>query len=560
MYERKIENQWFHSTVQGLFHETCERNKKKTALVYEDRELSYEDLRISVYKTSQALIRLGIKRGDRVSILPTSSIEFTFVYFSVLQVGAIVNPLNLLWGEIEYRSILPRNDPKLIITIDKNGGRNYIKLLRDSIPDLEINGEGVLSASIPSLNYLISVSRDNSSHEGFIDFQQFQESGDDYDETGIVQLVKSATCEDIQFMCQTSGSTGLSKSVLWNHRPPLATAHFWLKGLALDERDTYLNMSPYYHNSGLSMINMMLVLKGTTVFLMENFDPHLAVDIIEKYRPNVTGGFDAHFRAIDAVLDNRDVEFTPTKFLGAVSTAVYDLIKNEMCKGRKILIANIYGQTENGPGVAIVESDCVSERIRRDTNGRPFPGVEIVIKDYSSSQKLGDGREGEICYRSPFMFSGYYKQEIETRKLFDEDGFIHSGDYGYLDGGYLKFIGRLGDIVKTGGENVSTIYVSESLLELFTGYFDDVLTIGIPDSYWGTKLVSWVRSTEGEQLKPSQELREKCKNLMAEYEIPKEFLEWKGAWPTTGVGKIDFDVLKTKAIEALENSDDMQST
>ena len=284
-------------------------------------------------------------------------------------------------------------------------------------------------------------------------------------------------------------------------------------------------MSPYYHNSGLAAMNTSLVLTGTTLYLMENFHPGAAVEIMQKHKPTVTFGFDAHFQALNMVLKKGDFDFTLTKAIAAISPSTYELFVNDICRGKRFMVSNIYAQTENGPCVALVEPDCVSHQLRKYTNGRPLPGVELVIKHITTGEKLSDGQQGEICYKSPYLFSGYYKQEEETKKLYDEEGYLHSGDFGYLEGGYLHYLGRLGDVVKSGGENVSTSYVSGLLLRIFPDEFEDVTTLGLPDSYWGNRIVACVRLKEGKSIRETEALKKECKGKMADYEIPKAFIE-----------------------------------
>ena len=102
-------------------------------------------------------------------------------------------------------------------------------------------------------------------------------------------------------------------------------------------------------------------------------------------------------------------------------------------------------------------------------------------------------------------------------------------------------------MLKTGGENVSTVRVTNLLLEVFQDAFDDVKTIGVPDDYWDSKIVAFVRPRAGHALGSTRDIREACKGVMAIYEIPQEFLEWEGAWPVTPEGKIDFRKLDAEA-------------
>lgn len=551
--ERMSANRWYHSTVQELFVETCQDRPGKTALVFEDKPITFGELREKVNQMSQALMDLGVRPGDHVAMLPTVSPEFVYLYFAALQIGARINPLNLLWGEIEFTGILARNDPRVVVTIDENRGRDYVQLLRQCIPDLEIGTEGVASKRIPTLTHMVSLSRQGKKHEGFLDFGELIEQGKGYDEAVIRRRVEQGKCTDIQFICQTSGSTGLSKSALWNHRPPLASSHFVARASDYTEEDSFLCMSPFFHNSGINALNMVLAYSGTTMYLMENFEPQRAMEIMDRYQPTATVGFDAHYQALRTVHRSGKFKFSITKALGAITPQTYDLIEQELCKERDVNIIMLYAQTENGPAVSFGEPDCMSRELKRCTNGRPLPGVAVVIKDITTGKKLPPGQQGEICYKSPFMLSGYYKQAEETKRVFDEEGYLHSGDYGTFEDGYIRFLGRLGGVVKSGGENVSTTYVSSLLLELFSSEFDDVLTFGVPDPYWGAKIVSFVRMKPGKQLMEMKEMRSRCKGKMAEYEIPKAILEWEGPWPMTVVGKMDFKALEKVLEERLLN-------
>ena len=549
--ERLATNRWFTSTTQQLLLETCEDRPDKTAIVFQEKEISFKELRENVNRLSQALINLGVRRGDHIAMLPTSSPEFAYLYFATLQIGALINPLNLLWGSAEFTGILRRNDPKIIVTVDENRGRDYVKLLWDSVPDLALQDGTAYSKSIPTLTHVVTFSRRGRRHEGFLDLSELMESGSGYEEERLRAMVGASNWSDVQYMCQTSGSTGLSKSALWNHRSALASAHFSTKCLNYSEDDSYLCLTPFFHNSGMLALNVTLALTGTTLYLMENFDPKMAMQLIDRHGITTTGGFDAHWQALRMVQKAGEYRFTISKVFGAISPKTYDMIAEEVCSGRDVTIVTLYAQTENGPMVSLTEPDCMTREIRRGANGRPLPGVAVVIKDVATGEALPPDRQGEICYKSPFLFSGYYKQEEETRRLFDDEGYFHSGDYGTFKDGYVHFMGRLGGVVKSGGENVSTTYVSSLLLDIFSEEFEDVLTFGVPDPYWGAKIVSLVRMKPGRALRSSRDLRETCKGTMAEYEIPKDFLEWEGQWPMTAEGKMDVKTLQREMEERL---------
>jgi fatty-acyl-CoA synthase len=553
LLSRRFEsNDWYHRTVQQLFRETCAARGDKTALVYHDRKISFAELQEQTDRLTWSLMKLGIGPGDRVAVLPTATPDFTYLYFAVLQAGAWFNALNLLWGEIELAGILPRNDPRLIVTIGENAGRNYIDLLRNAVPDAEWDADGVRAASVPSLRHVVSVGQEAAPGGGILDFDDLMKTGDGFDSRKIGARVASSQCTDIQFICQTSGSTGLSKSALWDHRSPLSSAHFVARSLLLGESDSYLNISPYYHNSGIvGAITMNLAYAGTTVHLMDNFRPEAAFDIMGKYAPNVSFGFDAHWQALQKTQKEKGGVFTVNKALVAVTPNNYEMLKYDLMGGVG-LITSLYAQTENGPMISATEPDCVDENLRKYANGRPLAGVQLIVKDIDTRKIVPPGELGEICYKSPYLFRGYYKQEEATKKGFDENGYFHSGDYGTFEDGYIRFFGRLGGVVKSGGENVSITYVNSLLLRIFEEDFEDAQTVALPDAYWGARLVTWVRLRAGKTLRSMEDIKAACKGKMAAYEIPKDFLLWEGPWPVNQIGKLEVKVLEEEAKQRLE--------
>ncbi|MBW1685211.1 MAG: AMP-binding protein, partial [Deltaproteobacteria bacterium] len=157
LQERLATNRWFTSTLQQLFVETCRERPEKTAIVFQEQPITFEEVQENVNRLSQALIDLGVRPGDHVASLPTSSPEFAYLYLATLQIGALINPLNLLWGVTEFTGILARNEPKIIVTIDNNRDRDYVALLRDSIPDLTMRDGKASSQTIPTLTHIVTL-------------------------------------------------------------------------------------------------------------------------------------------------------------------------------------------------------------------------------------------------------------------------------------------------------------------------------------------------------------------------------------------------------------------
>lgn len=552
LQERLHSHDWYRRTVSQLFEQTCAQRATHPALVYGDETISYRELQSRVWRVAQGLLDLGIARGDVVSTLPSPTPEFAALYFATLHIGAIINPLNLLWGQQELRGVLQRNRPKLVVSVDRLGGRDVLALLKDALPDLTPGDHtaGVSAASLPSLSHVVCVRRDSgAAPDGLASWASLSDPARPVDAPRIRALVETGQASDIQFMCQTSGTTSLSKTALWDHRPPLATAHFGARNLRITEDDRYINLAPFYHNSGIFALTMNLAYTGTTVVLMDGFDPGKALELIGRHGCTSTFGFDAHWQGMRRHPSFGQQPFTICKAIIAGEPRTHDLVRAMCPPGATI--NNLYAQTENGPLVSLADHECVDEHINKYTHGRPLPGVQVVIKHIDTGERLPQGEAGEICYRSPYMFRGYHAQPEESRRAFDGEGYFHSGDYGHLDNGYITYLGRLGGVVKSGGENVSTTRVTTQLLDILGEAVDDIKTLGVEDPYWGARVVSFVRMRDGHAMPDAQALREACKGHMAAYEVPKDFLHWSGEWPMTPEGKIDFKRLHQRAAELL---------
>ena len=540
--ERILNKSWFYSTVQELFIDTCQRQPNKIAIVFEGEKITYQELHENVNKVSSFLIDLGVEPGDHITVLPTTCPEFVYLYFATLQIGAVYNPLNILWGEDELKAIIERNSPKVIVTVDQYKEKNFISIIKKICEDIKMRKGN-------DVKQLVAVSSQMKQYKGFEAFSNCQSSTNQIQE--IKKRLETQTCTDIQWLCQTSGSTGISKSALLNHRTPLAVANFCAKNMGLTNSDSYLNLAPFFHNSGLNTMNLALAYAGLTLFLMEKFDPKKAVELINENKITATFGFVAHFHGMKQIPHFEEYSFSIKKLILAGDSQHYKVVR-EMMKGDDVVICTLYGQTEHGGLVSISEHDCMNPYMNQHLNGRPFPGIEVIIKDLVTGERVLDSQPGEIWYRSPFLFKGYYKQPDETKKSFDKEGFFKSGDYGTMENGYVKFMGRLGGVIKSGGENISTFEVNLRLMNLFSDRWEDLQTIGIPDEYWGMKLIAWVRTKTDQEKLTSSEIKEKCKGKLAEFEIPKSFLYWEGDWPVTVEGKINMKKLTETAINKLK--------
>src|SRR5690606_34876588 len=197
-------------------------------------------------------------------------------------------------------------------------------------------------------------------------------------------------------------------------------------------------------------------------------------------------------------------------------------------------LVSAYGMSETSN--AVVRTRCSDPLEKRaGTNGRPVDGVQIRIVDVETNETLGVGQIGEICISGYVLMNGYYKQPGEDAKVFDADGWLHSGDLGELDDdGFLIYRGRVKEMIKPGGFNVATQDI-EQFLKTFDGVRQAVV-VGVPDTRLGEVGYAYIECQEGVSLS-AEALQSYCRQHIASYKVPR-YVEFVSEWPLTGSQKI----------------------
>jgi fatty-acyl-CoA synthase len=249
-------------------------------------------------------------------------------------------------------------------------------------------------------------------------------------------------------------------------------------------------------------------------------------------RCNSIGGFDiVTMRLIHGYLAQGD-DLPIEKMFLAPGVNVYDYVTN---KGIHAITCYALTEASNVVALGVLGSDYQHSKY---ANGRPLPGVEVKIADYETGEPVPPDTAGEICFRGWNTMLGYHRLPKTARRVFDPEGYLHTGDYGWLDEqGWLYFRGRYAMMIKTGGENVSEIEVENFLMSECPGV-KQAAVVGAPDPRWDEIVVAFVEfadHAEGDL----EKLRESCRGRLARYKVPKTiFRVAPGEWPVTPTGKI----------------------
>lgn len=538
--------EWKELTLNKSFAYSCKNWAMQTALVHGDRQYTYAQLQREVFELAQGLREMGVQKGTRLAYLLPPGAEWACLLYAAMNLGAIIVPLNLTWVGREIEQGLRLTDAEFLVMADELRGKSLTDILQTQLPQLRaVHSGNVRIDRLPFLGKIVTLSAVGKRYDFAADFHEVKAMGRDYCADEMLALGESISPHDICAYMLTSGSTGFPKPAMHTQNSIL----FIIANIAdcheICAQDRVLHYAPTYHVAGIEVF-LMSHLRGATVHLADYFDPEWSLKIIEREQITVMWGFDIHY-----LMMKRHPKYglynikSLDRVLIGNSPGTYDEIKTMGIPHH----GNIYGSTENGGAHShFPYRHRNDEKRKKQSNGMAMPFMETKIIDLVTGNRLGVNQMGEICSRGPGLFKGYYNMPEETAAAMDEEGFYHTGDYGWFDEkGFIYYRGRISDTVKTGGENVSAREV-EVILEGDTSWVSKAVVFGVPDSQWGEAVTAMVELKEGANV-TEDDLKKCCKSLMAGYKVPKHIIFVKVTdWVITPTGKFDKNALREKAL------------
>jgi fatty-acyl-CoA synthase len=513
-------------TIPAFLDEFAAKFPDKQALVDGDRSFSFRTLSDRVQHLACSLLALGVKKGDKVAILMGNRAEWILMDFAVTTIGAVMVGVNT-WSttrELEY--VLSHSDTTVLITVDRFLRSNFLAQLDELRP---------WSKTLPLLRHIIVVGDD--SRPDMKSFAAFDAMGAGVSPDAI--RATDVVPEDLAYILYTSGSTARPKGVMILHRGLIENLYNIGERLGFDQNDRlWLAISLFW---GLGCENALFaaLTHGSCVVLQEPFDAGEALRIMEKERCTALY---ATPNMIQALIEHPDFarRDIATMRKGATIGA-----PDQMLRVMRDLIPHacqIFGLTETYGNCAVGDWRDPDD-LRARTTGRVMPGTEFRIVDPQTEAVLTNGLTGELRVKG-YVTPGYYKDPERTADSFDADGFFRTGDYCQIDAdGNLTFRGRLKEMLKTGGINVTPMEVEEILM-LHPGV-DQAHVIGLPDTERDEIVAAVVVRRPGAGVS-EQELLAHCRKEMAVYKVPRRliFVDTTDL-PLTVTGKLQKNRLNT---------------
>jgi fatty-acyl-CoA synthase len=534
--------QWQRKTLWEALVEAAEENPENLAIISQgNRELSYSALKERVIAFATGLLKLGIKKGDKISIWCPNAPEWVVAKFAIASMGAVVVPLSTRFKIHEISYILSHSDSSAVIIGDRFLNIHFAATLREILPEMDEAESGRINSDrYPFLKHIICTG--NPKHPGILTFDGVNEMGDDLrDREKLKQMQSDVLPEDPVNMLYTSGTTGMPKGVILNHLL-LSNAFFVGEELRLTPEDRLLLYLPFNHCFAIINGICGCVTHGSTMVLMDPFDAEISLQMIERHRVTVLFGVPTMYlmQIEHPRFKKYAISSLRTGMIGGAGAPATMIQKIMDSMG--ISLISTYGMTEASCAVTQTRYGDPAEVIS-ETVGPPLPHMEIKVLDVNTKREVGGAVEGELCIRGPSLTQGYYKNEEETKRLFDEDGWLHTGDMGTKDHrGYFRITGRIKDLIIRGGENIAPAEV-EGFIYQHPDVFQ-VQVFGVPDERWGEAVAAAIILKEG-SLATAEDIISFCRGRIASFKIPS-IIEFVSEFPMTSSGKIKKFELKKK--------------
>ncbi len=526
-----------NKTIGQIIQDTAWRYPLNLALIHPDSGVrqNYHDFYAQCRKIARGLMACGIKRGDKVSVWTTNIPEWIYLQFALGMVGGVLVTVNTSYQSHELEYILKQSDSATLFVMESYRDINFYDIVRRVIPELDNCEPGrMVSAKLPLMKTVIYIGKREIT-PGMFHFADLIEMGNDIAEQDLDERMKSLDNHDVINMQYTSGTTGFPKGVMLTHQNVVNNGRMVGDVMGMTEKDKLLIQVPLFHCFGCVMSTMNAVYHGSTMVVLEFFDPLKALTAINSERCTAVNGVPTMFVAI---LNHAD--FTRYN-LNSLRTGIMagapcpeetmNQVREKMhCE--EVVIA--FGQTECSPVMTMTRRDDPVE-LRVSTVGKLLPDIEGKIIDPETGKDTPAGIQGEIITRSACVMKGYYKMPEATAEAIDKDGWLHTGDLGEVDkNGYFKVTGRIKDMIIRGGENIYPREIEEFLYK--HPKVVNVQVIGISDKKYGEQVLAAVQLKDGQTGTP-EEFTEYCKGKIARHKIPK-YWEFVDSYPMTASGKI----------------------
>jgi len=490
--------------LKQMLEITASEVPQKEAIILGSQRVTYGELDETSNRAANALIGLGLKKGDHVAILMSHRPEWVVNYFGVVKAGGVAVLLGSMLKAPELASLLRDSNARVLIT-----EKSFSQMLSSFLPDIPLL-KHVIEFDGDSYNSMVANSPSTSP---LIDIK-------DEDEVSIIY---------------TSGVLGKQKGVVHTHASLMGPLNIISAGLGRVREDVVIDTVPFFYLFGLGEVLFVSIMKGSTLIIIPHFTPRVVLESIEKERGSVIYGVPAIHNSLamlkDEVINNYDL--SSLRVASSAGAKSSPLLMKMLEDKFKLTFCEAYGLSE-----LFVVSISTVDNHKLGTVGKPICDIKIVD---DSGREVPQGEPGEAVFSVPWAMKEYYKAPDLTPQVL-KDGWFYTGDLVKMgEDGYLEYV-----------EKKSFIIVTQSGLKISPWEVEDVLLrhpgvaeaayVGVNDGRGGQVPTAFMVTKEG-QGATADEIVSFCRQNLADFKLPKK-IEFVNSIPKTSSGKIDRRRLK----------------
>ncbi|TGD76136.1 long-chain fatty acid--CoA ligase [Mangrovimicrobium sediminis] len=517
------------ATLPALFAAQVKHRGARDAVVTLSESVSYAELDRRSAELARALLELGAGKGARIALLSSDGIFWMTAFLASMRIGALVSLVSTLVTPHELRHILRNSDTQILIAERRFLRHDYVVTLEEALPALADAEAGRLRlADAPHLRSIWLDDAEGVPWAASVDELRALAQRPGAPDAALLQAVENeVTPGDEAVIVYTSGSTSAPKAVVHTQwtlaRHPREVARYFL----LQPDDRMMPLLPVFWLGGLVMALETLSV-GATLVYPQTPEQEVVLETIERCAVNRLNSWGDMLFKLRAAAKERGIDVDSIVGLGEFRDENGELIPPQLC-------TNPLGMSET---FAVHSAEPLNVRLPEDkagAAGRTVHGYERRVVDPETGEEVAAGEVGELQLRGGGLMHGFYK--VDRRKVFTPDGFYPTGDLVRVDAdGYLFFVARRGDMIKTRAANVSRLEVEEALRAL--PEVELPVVTGLPDVELGERVVAAVVPAAG-CTPNAAELQQALRKRLSSYKVPRDIVFITEAEiPRTSTGKL----------------------
>jgi len=509
------------------------------AVVDGDVRLTFAALNARVDTFARAAVARGVQPGHRVAVWAPNSARWVIAALGIMAAGGVLVPVNTRFRGEEARYALAKVRASMVVLQDDFLHAGYLDMLRgDSTPTPTADRP---VPALPHLHTVITV--DETADPSVLTFDAFLAGADAVPMSEIDRRIAAIAPTDVADILFTSGTTGYPKGAMVTHCSNLRVDLAWSDMVGLVRGDRYLLINPFFHSFGYRAGLLACLIRRATMVPQRVFDVVATLEVIQRERITVFPGAPTIYTSI---LDHPrfgDYDLSSVRLAVTGATVVpVPLLKRMKSDLGFTDVITAYGLTETCGTVSVCPPDTDEHRLSTSC-GKAIPGTEIAIVG-PDGLPVPTGESGEILARGYNIMVGYFEDPVATAEAIDADGWMHTGDIGWMDAdGYLRITDRIKDMFVVGGFNVYPAEVERLILD--NPAVAEVAVLGVPDERMGEVGHAYVTLRPGATVSV-EDLQAFCRAHMANYKVPRRFTTID-RMPRNASGKIQKFRLRTDA-------------